>query len=146
MNVPFMAESFLEALLWSNEHGLCHDLEKVLGKVILTVKGGGEWQFELTAKELHWPGRESVATAEALATAFLEECDSNLPKDWREFWEEEELGYLLALTMEGAGTGFWENPDRYGNELTRICDRLGGIYIYIGDDAETYFNWEKPKI
>ena len=147
MNATFMAESLLEALLWTHEHDLCHDLEKILGKVILTVKGG-EWQFELTAEELHWPEPGSIATAEALATAFLEECDSNLPKDWRELWEgeEEELGHLLAFTMEGEGSGFWEYPDKYGDELTRICDRLGGIYIYIGDDAKTYFNWERPKI
>lgn len=147
MDKSFIAENLIEALLFTHEHDLCHDLGEMLGKEIPTVKGG-EWQFELTAEELHWPELESVATAKTLVTAFLEECDSTLPKDWRDYWKEDELGRQLASTLEGDGVGFWEHTDRYGDEMTKICDRLGGcgsIYIYIGDGAETYFHWERPR-
>lgn len=54
--------------------------------------------------------------------------------------------YDLCLTINGHGAGFWDGDYSkdgigegiIGGKLTAICEKLGSIEIYQGDDGEYY--------
>ena len=55
--------------------------------------------------------------------------------------DEEQIGHDLWLTRNGHGAGFWDGDyPEAGDELTKLCERLGEKYIYVGDDGKVYID------
>jgi len=50
-----------------------------------------------------------------------------------------QLGHDFWLTRNGHGAGFWDRGlgDR-GDSLTAICEALGEVWTYVGDDGYLY--------
>jgi len=50
----------------------------------------------------------------------------------------------LWFTRNGHGTGFWDRPEKWGEEnadiLTRCAKCMGGLWTYVGDDGLVYFS------
>ena len=51
----------------------------------------------------------------------------------------EQIGHDLWLTRNGHGAGFWDRGlGAQGDSLTAICEALGGVDSYVGDDGLLY--------
>jgi hypothetical protein len=52
----------------------------------------------------------------------------------------EQAGHDFYLNRNGHGTGFWDKPEIYGEEICQVLDKLskdfGEVYVYISDDNE----------
>jgi hypothetical protein len=60
-------------------------------------------------------------------------------------WSTDGLGgHDLSLTRCGHGCGFWDRdeclPKDAGKRLTEAAQKLGGYYLYVGDDGKIYGN------
>jgi hypothetical protein len=53
-------------------------------------------------------------------------------------WEM--AGHDLWLTRCGHGCGFWDGhwPDGLEKMLTAYCEKIGEVYLYVGDDGKIY--------
>ena len=50
-----------------------------------------------------------------------------------------QIGHDLWLTRNGHGAGFWDRGlGAQGDSLTAICEALGGVDSYVGDDGFLY--------
>ena len=54
---------------------------------------------------------------------------------------DEAIGHDLWLTRTRQGTGFWDRGYKKEDEeeLSKLCDVLGEIWIELGDDGKIYF-------
>lgn len=52
----------------------------------------------------------------------------------------EHVGHDLWLTTRGHGAGFWDGDytKELGEKLTKICEGMKAIDVYVGDDAKIY--------
>lgn len=53
----------------------------------------------------------------------------------------DQMEHDFILTRNGHGCGFWETSDwqaPYGDQLTAICQEIGEIEPYVGDDGLIY--------
>ncbi len=54
------------------------------------------------------------------------------------------LMHNLWFTRNGHGTGFWDSPEKWGEEnaeiLTRCAKCMGEVWTYVGDDGLVYFS------
>lgn len=50
----------------------------------------------------------------------------------------------LWFTRNGHGVGFWDRPEKWGEEnakiLTRCAECVGELWTYVGDDGLVYFS------
>jgi len=52
-----------------------------------------------------------------------------------------QIGHDLWLNRNGHGAGFWDGDyPEAGKELDKIASRMGGKYIYVGDDGKVYID------
>jgi hypothetical protein len=60
-----------------------------------------------------------------------------------ERYNDEDLAHDFWLTRNGHGTGFWDRPEKYGEErskiLSEIAHRAGERDAYVGGDGKIYF-------
>lgn len=50
-----------------------------------------------------------------------------------------QAGYDFLMTRNGHGVGFWETgdwPEKAGELLTKASEKMGEVYIYLGDNGE----------
>lgn len=57
---------------------------------------------------------------------------------------EAAFGHDFALTRNGHGAGFWDRaaeglPQELGDALTAVCESMGQVDLYVGDDGKAYF-------
>lgn len=55
--------------------------------------------------------------------------------------EYSQVMYDFWLTRNGHGTGFWDGDYEkiLGDKLTDICEKIGSVDLYVGDDNKLYF-------
>jgi hypothetical protein len=82
---------------------------------------------------------ETLAQAVSDVSNFLALCDSALGEDWRECWDDEQIGHDFWLTRNGHGAGFWDRDLPFGDSLTNIAQTYGEKWLYVGDDNLIYF-------
>lgn len=91
---------------------------------------------------------ETLAAMRKDCQAFIDACDAaDIP--WRDCPNFDtapydglfaHFGYDFWLTRNGHGAGFWDGDwivgmDDIGDELTKIAEKFGEVYLYIGDDG-----------
>lgn len=55
----------------------------------------------------------------------------------------ERIGHDLWLTRNGHGAGFWDRGlGAQGDSLTAICEALGEVWSYVGDDDQLHLTGE----
>ena len=55
----------------------------------------------------------------------------------------EQIGHDLWLTRNGHGVGFWDRGlGAQGDSLTAICEALGEVWSYVGDDDQLHITGE----
>jgi hypothetical protein len=82
---------------------------------------------------------ETLAQAVSDVSSFLAACDSELGKDWRECWDDEQIGHDFWLTRNRHGAGFWDRDLPYCMSLSNISNSFDELSLYVGDDNLIYF-------
>ena len=62
---------------------------------------------------------------------------------------DSQIGHDFLLTRNRHGAGFWDSPEKYGQEnadkLTEISHTFGETDIYVGDDGVLYIAGSEPS-
>ena len=53
--------------------------------------------------------------------------------------DEKQVAHDFWLTRNRHGTGFWDRDYKYGKELTKLAQKFGDLWAYVGDDGKIYF-------
>ena len=79
------------------------------------------------------------ATAQAHVIGFLRMASNHLLNGIT----PEQIGHDLWLTRNGHGSGFWDRGlGAQGDSLTAICEALGEVWSYVGDDDQLHLTGE----
>ena len=54
--------------------------------------------------------------------------------------DDDQAGHDFYFTRQGHGVGFWDRDLEHGDELSKIAEKMGEIYVYVGDDGKLYID------
>ena len=121
-----MLDGYLEAALWL---------------------GGNDGEFD--GKSIYIDiAPESLVKAKGDIDKFIELANNDIYEAlWGEFLSgdnamtPEQIGHDLLLTRNGHGAGFWDRGlGEIGDQLTGVCEKMGEVYVYEGDDGMIYID------
>ena len=90
------------------------------------------WQEQVSA--------EAALKISNIVDEFITKAGDLIPQALdKEGYDIERVGNDLWFTMNGHGVGFWDRGfGDVGQELTNICDEIGELNVYVGDDGLIY--------
>lgn len=113
--LPDFVTQYLASLLWSSEE-------------------------ESDPMDLSQLSAEAMATAHADCRSFMV-SHGELISQAVAVYGLDSVAHDLALTRNRHGAGFWDGdlPEVLGQQLTSVCETMGGCTPYRGDDGLIYF-------
>ncbi len=80
--------------------------------------------------------RDSRKKAEKDCADFMRKAEKYFDDD--DTADDEQIGHDFWLTRNGHGAGFWDRDNLYknGDDLTKVAEKFGEKYVYVGDDGK----------